>query len=71
MKNKLDKILIGIEGIVYGVIVIGILITIWDYKYVKICNWKWALGCIVFGSVIPILGIAMANILLYKKEKKR
>lgn len=70
MKNKLDKILIGIEGIIYGAIVIGILITIWDYKYVKICNWKWTLGCIVFGSVIPVLGIAMANILLYKKEKK-
>ena len=70
MNKRVDKILIGIEAIIYIVVIIGILINIWDYKYVKIDDWKGFLGCLVIGSIIPILGIVVANILLYKKESK-
>lgn len=70
MKKRVDKILIGIEAIIYIVVIIGILINIWDYKYVKIDDWKGFLGYLVIGSIIPLLGIVVANILLYRKETK-
>lgn len=40
MNKRVDKILIGIEAIIYIVVIIGILINIWDYKYVKIDDWN-------------------------------
>lgn len=70
MKKRVDKILLGIEAIIYVVIIIGILSSVWDYKYGKVGDWKGFLGCLVIGDIIPLLGIVVANILLYKKKTK-
>ena len=70
MKRRLDKILFGIEAIIYGVIIIGILSSVWDYKYAKVGDWKGFLGYLVIGDIIPLLGIVAANILLYRKKIK-
>lgn len=70
MNKKIDKILLGIEVIIYVVIIMKILSSIWDYKYGKVCDWKGFLGCLIIGDIIPLLGIVVANILLYKKETK-
>lgn len=70
MKRRLDKIIFGIEAIIYGVIIIGILSSVWDYKYGKVGDWKGFLGCLVIGDIIPFLGIVAANVLLYKKKTK-
>ena len=70
MKRRLDKIIFGIEAIIYGVIIIGILSSVWDYKYAKVGDWKGFLGCLIIGDIIPFLGIVAANVLLYKKKTK-
>ncbi|MBQ9990903.1 MAG: hypothetical protein IJP31_08180 [Lachnospiraceae bacterium] len=73
MKKRFDKILLGIEAVIYGVIIIffiGIVSSIWNYKYGKIGDWKAFLGYLNIGIVIPFLGIVAANILLYRKKTK-
>lgn len=70
MKKNLDKIIFGLEAIIYAAIIIRILSSIWDYKYAKVSDWKAFVGYLVIGSIIPLLGIAIANILLYMKKPK-
>ncbi len=73
MKKNWDKILFGIEAVLYGVIIIffiGIVSNIWNYKYVKVSDWKAFLGYLIIGIVIPIVGIIAANILIYRKKTK-
>ena len=73
MKKNWDKILFGIEAVIYGVIIIffiGIVSNIWNYKYVKVSDWKAFLGYLIIGIVIPIVGIIAANILIYRKKTK-
>lgn len=67
--KSIEKILLGIEGVIY-LIIFGIIIyNVCNFKYVKIANWQGLVQYVGIGILLPIVGFTAACILLKKSRR--
>lgn len=67
--KRFEKILLGIEGIIYLIAFIVIIYNMCDFEYIKIANWQVFILYMGLGILLPIIGFAAAWILLKKGKK--
>lgn len=65
----IEKILIAIEMLIYGVTFGVILYNMCNFKYVKVANWKAAILYGGVGIVLPLVGFAVVCV-LHKNNKR-
>lgn len=67
--KRIEKILLGIEAVIYLIISGIIIYNVCNFKYVRIVNWRAFVQYVGIGILLPIVCFTAACIMLKKSRK--